>query len=152
MLESQQKFPARRQYSVNFKEHHMNRLAKPLAVAVILMTGGATAALSDPLQGSWSGSGYIKPTDGKRENVKCRVSYSPQGASVVAVSATCASASATIRQSGQLSMVSPSRYIGDFYNSEFDISGTIRVSVKGGSQTVSFSSSKANGNLNLTKR
>lgn len=129
----------------------MKRLAKLSAAAVLLATGGATAALADPLQGSWSGSGYVKPADGKRESVRCRVQYSPQG-SAVAVSATCASASVTIRQSGQLSMVSPNRYVGDFYNTEYDISGRIRVSVSGGSQTVSFTSSKASGSMSLSKR
>ena len=38
----------------------MKRLAKLSAAAVLLATGGATAALADPLQGSWSGSGYVK--------------------------------------------------------------------------------------------
>lgn len=131
----------------------MKRLAKLTAAAILMVTGGATAALSDPLlQGSWSGSGYVKPTDGKRESVRCRVQYNPQGSAVVAVSATCASASVTIRQSGQLSMVSPNKYVGDFYNTEYDISGRIRVSVSGGSQTVSFTSSKASGSMSLSKR
>lgn len=129
----------------------MKRLAKLTAAAVLMAVGGATAALSDPLQGSWSGSGYVKPTDGKRESVRCRVQYNPEG-SAVAVSATCASASITIRQSGQLSMVSPNKYVGDFHNSDFDISGRIRVSVSGGSQTVSFTSSKASGSMSLSRR
>lgn len=130
-------------------EKTMKRLPVILTAAVLSL--GATAAMADPLQGSWSGSGYVKPADGKRESVRCRVSYSPQGSSV-AVAATCASASITIRQSGQLSMVTANRYVGDFYNSDFDISGKIRVSISGGSQTVSFTSSKATGSLNLTKR
>jgi len=135
-----------------FRENHMKRLAKLSAAAVLLATASATASLADPLQGSWSGSGYVKPGDGKRESVRCRVQYSPQGSAVVAVSATCASASVTIRQSGQLSMVSPNRYVGDFYNTDYDISGRIRVSVSGGSQTVSFTSSKASGSMSLSKR
>lgn len=49
-------------------------------------------------------------------------------------------------------MVSPNRYVGDFYNTEYDISGRIRVSVSGGSQTVSFTSSKASGSMSLSKR
>ena len=130
----------------------MKRVAMLSATAVLLAMGGGTAALADPLQGSWSGSGYVKPTDGKRESVRCRVQYSPQGSKVVAVSATCASASATIRQSGQLSMVSPNKYVGDFHNSDYDISGRIRVSINGGSQTVSFTSSKASGSMSLSKR
>ena len=79
----------------------------------------------------WSGSGTVAPTGGQRPMVRCRVSYSPQGSKVVTVSATCTSASTTIHKTGQLSMVTPNRYVGDFYNSEYDISGRIRVSVSG---------------------
>lgn len=133
------------------KEPTMIRLPA-FMTAAILSFAAASGAVAEPLQGSWSGNGFFKPTDGKRESVRCRVSYSPQGTSVVAVSATCASASATIRQSGQLSMVSPNKYVGDFHNSDFDISGRIRVSVSGKSQTVSFTSSKASGSMSLSKR
>lgn len=129
----------------------MKSLAPLMTAAILIAMGSATAAIADPLQGSWSGTGYFKPTDGKRESVRCKVSYSPQG-SAVAVDATCASASATIHQSGQLSMVSPNRYVGEFYNAQYDIAGRIRVSVSGRSQSVSFTSSKATGAMNLSKR
>jgi len=123
-----------------------------LAVTALSFCVLPGVAHSEPLQGTWSGSGYVKPTDGQREKVRCRVSYSPQGSSVVAVSATCASASTTIRQSGQLSMVTANRYVGDFYNSEYDISGRIRVSVSGSSQTVTFSSARGKGSLSLRRQ
>lgn len=123
-----------------------------LAAAALNVCVFAGAASSEPLQGTWSGRGYVKPTEGQREMVSCRVSYSPQGSKVVAVSATCASASTTIHQTGQLSMVTPNRYVGDFYNSEYDISGRIGVSVSGSSQTVTFSGARGSGSLSLSKR
>lgn len=112
----------------------------------------ASSAAADMLSGNWSGSGYVQPKDGQREKVRCRVSYSPQGGSTVGVSATCASASLTIRQTGSLTMVNANRYVGDFYNSEYDISGRIRVSVSGNSQTVSFSGARGGGSLSLSRR
>jgi hypothetical protein len=130
----------------------MRPLSVVLTAAALNFCIFAEVAYSEPLQGSWSGSGYVKPTDGQRENVRCRVSYSPQGSKVVAVSATCTSASTTIRQTGQLSLVTPNRYVGDFYNSEYDISGRIRVSMSGSSQTVTFSSARGSGSLSLSKR
>lgn len=117
----------------------------------LLAFAGASVAKAEPLSGTWSGTGYVQPRDGQREKVRCRVTYSPQGSSVVAVSATCASASTTIHQTGSLSMVSPTKYIGDFYNSEYDVSGRIRVSVSGSSQTVSFSGAKGSGSLSLRR-
>ena len=130
----------------------MRPLPVLVAVAALNLCVLSEAAYSEPLQGTWSGSGTVAPTGGQREMVRCRVSYSPQGSKVVAVSATCTSASTTIHQTGQLSMVTPNRYVGDFYNSEYDISGRIRVSVSGSSQTVTFSSPRGKGSLSLRKQ
>lgn len=122
-----------------------------LAAAGLQLAMFSGVANAEPLQGTWSGSGYVKPTNGERERVSCRVSYQPQGASV-AVKATCASSSTTIHQTGQLSKVTANKYVGDFYNSEYDVSGRIRVSISGSSQTVSFAGSKGSGSLNLSRR
>jgi hypothetical protein len=110
------------------------------------------AAVAEPLKGTWSGSGYVRPAKGQSESVRCRVSYNPEGSKVVAVSATCASSSITLHQTGELSMVSPGRYVGDFYNPEYDVSGRIQVSVSGSSQTVTLSGPRGGGSLSLTKR
>jgi hypothetical protein len=130
----------------------MRPLTVLLGVAALSFCVFPEVAYSEPLRGTWSGSGTVEPAGGQREMVRCRVSYSPQGSKVVAVSATCTSASTTIRQTGQLSMVTPNRYVGDFYNSEYDISGRIRVSVSGSSQTVTFSSPRGKGSLSLRKQ
>ncbi len=122
-----------------------------LAAGIGLATLALPAA-AEGLSGNWSGRGYVKPKDGQRESVSCRVKYTPQGSSVVAVSATCASASTTIQQTGQLSMVSANKYVGDFYNSQYDISGRIRVTISGGSQTVTFSSDRGSGSMSLSRR
>lgn len=119
-----------------------------LAFALGLASAPASAA---ELSGTWSGTGSVKPKDGKTESVRCRVTYSPEG-SAVGVSATCASSSTTIRQTGSLTKVSDSKYVGDFYNSEYDISGRVRVSVSGSSQTVTFSSPRGSGSLSLSRR
>lgn len=130
----------------------MKTIAVKVIACALSLGVFAGAAHADILKGTWSGSGFVQPKGGERESVRCRVTYSPQGSSVVAVSATCASSSITIRQTGELSMVSPTRYVGEFYNSEYDISGRIRVSVSGGSQTVTFSSSRGGGSMNLSRR
>lgn len=123
-----------------------------------MLTGAwlAVSLLADPahaegLQGTWSGSGYVETTEGERDTVHCRVSYDPQGSKVVAVTASCTSSSTTIHQTGQLSLVNPNRYVGDFYNSEFDISGRIRVAISGSTQTVTFSGARGHGKLSLSR-
>lgn len=121
-----------------------------LAFAVALGPMAAPVQ-ADILSGTWRGNGYVKPKDGQRESVRCRVTYSPQGSKTVAVSATCASSSLTIRQTGSLTMVNANRYVGDFYNSEYDISGRVRVTVSGNSQTVTFGSARGSGSLSLRR-
>lgn len=123
-----------------------------IVLAAAVLTVSPLPAFADPLSGSWSGTGFVKPTDGQRESVRCKVTYNPEGASTVGVTATCASASTTIHQTGQLTMVSQSRYVGDFYNSEYDISGRINVTISGSSQTVNFSGARGSGTLNLSRR
>lgn len=121
-------------------------VAVPLVLAAL-----STGAQADTLSGTWSGSGSFKAKDGKSEAVRCKITYTPQG-SAVAVSAACASASATIRQTGSLTKVSDSKYVGDFYNNEYDVSGRVRVTVHGSSQSVSFSSAKGSGSMSLSRR
>jgi hypothetical protein len=112
----------------------------------------AMPALSATLNGTWSGTGYIKPNEGARENVRCRVTYSKQSSKVYGVRATCATSSQSIRQTGELLMIRPNRYVGDFYNKQFDIGGRIAVTISGSSQTVTFSSGNGGGQLRLKKR
>lgn len=126
----------------------MRRLVVALPLAFAALSSGA---LADTLSGTWSGSGSFKPKDGKAEAVRCKITYTPQG-TAVAVSAACASASATIRQTGSLTKVSDTKYVGDFYNNEYDISGRVRVTVSGSSQSVSFSSAKGSGSMSLSRR
>lgn len=91
------------------------------------------ASAASGLDGSWRGSGYVTPTSGERESVRCSVQYSRQSSKVFSVSAKCATASATIVQTGEVLEVSGGRYVGDFYNSQYDVSGRVRVQLSGNS-------------------
>lgn len=120
-----------------------------LAVVVIgfPMTGHAAS-----LDGSWSGTGFVKPSDSKRQKVRCRITYTRETSKVFRVRAACATTSNKFIQTGRVLKVSSKRYIGDFYNQKFDVSGRVRVSVSGSRQTVSFSSLKGHGRVTLRKR
>lgn len=122
-----------------------------LAAAAALAFPGPGSAQSVALEGTWSGSGYVATDAGQREQVKCRVRYVKETANVFAVSAVCASTSVKITQTGSISRVAENRYVGDFHNPEFDISGRVRVVVSGGQQTVTLSSSRGNGSLSLSR-
>ncbi len=122
-----------------------------LAVCAAFAAGPGHAA-SDPLAGTWSGGGYVQPKDGAREKVSCRVTYSRRSDKVYGVSATCASTSVKIQQTGELLHVSGNRYVGDFHNPQYDVSGRVRVVVNGGSQSVTFSSAHGGGAMTLRRR
>lgn len=127
------------------------KMMRTFLIALPLSCAFAATASADMLSGTWSGSGSVSPKEGKTEAVRCKVTYSPEG-SAVSVTATCASSSTTIHQTGSLSKVSDSKYVGDFYNSQYDISGRVRVTISGSSQTVTFSSPRGSGSLHLSRR
>ena len=117
----------------------------------------AAFAVSEPvvaagIEGTWSGRGYVKPADGKRETVRCKITYRRQTKKVFSVLAVCATPSAKIHQTGEVLMVRKNRFVGDFYSSEYDISGRVRVTLRGSRQTVTFSSARGRGSVTLSKR
>ena len=130
--------------------HPIRRWALGLATAALILLPASLAAAT--LDGSWSGDGAITPRNGERERIRCRVTYSRLSAKVYSVSATCASASTTIRQSGTVLMVRPDVFVGDFYNQQYDMSGRIRVVVSGSTQNVTLSSRDGSGWLRLRRR
>lgn len=121
-------------------------------VLVTMIALQATAATAGELAGNWSGSGYLMPKSGAKENVQCRVGYEKQTATVFRVSATCATASVKIIQTGEVLEVGADRYVGDFYNPQFDASGRVRVQLAGSRQSVTFSGPLGHGALTLSKK
>jgi hypothetical protein len=121
-----------------------------LTMAPLMLTAPAANAAS--LDGAWSGSGFVKPKSGEKENVRCRVRYNRQTDKVYGVVATCATPSNKIHQTGTLLKVNDDRYVGDFYNGQFDISGRVRVIVNGSRQTVTFSSGSGSGRMELRRQ
>ncbi len=120
-----------------------------LALAVLALSGPAVAAA---LEGTWSGGGHVKPTSGTREKLRCKITYRKRSSKVFSVRAVCATASVKINQTGEVLMVTPNRYVGDFYNPEFDVSGRVRVILRGSRQTVTFSGARGRGTVTLSKR
>lgn len=121
-------------------------LFMPLALFISHGPAGATS-----LEGAWSGTGMVNPNKGQREKVSCRITYKRESAKVFGVTAKCATSSVKMRQTGKLLEVSPSRYVGEFYNPDYDVSGRVRVIVKGSAQTVTFESPRGSGSVTLRK-
>lgn len=124
-------------------------LLVPLAAAVPGNAASATA-----LAGSWSGEGTVTDVQGPTEKVRCRVSYKQESDKVYGVEALCASTSKKMSQTGQLLEVRPGVYTGEFNLTQYDVTGRVRVVIDGDgeTQTVTFTSSKGDGEFTLTRR
>jgi len=124
-----------------------------LALAAFALLVSLEGAAASSLSGTWSGSGQVVPNEGQSEKVSCRISYSQQSAKVFDVNIRCTSTSSKqIRQAGQLRQVSPTQYVGQFNYAKRDISGQVRVTVRGSVQTVTFDSNKGQARVTLKKR
>ncbi len=98
--------------------------------------------------GSWSGGGTVVYASGQRERAHCNASYSGGGSTVV-MSGTCATPSGSASQSARLRRVGANSYSGSFFNSQFNTSGSIYVTVHGNTQSVSLRSGGGSASLTL---
>jgi len=123
-------------------------LGLALALALGVAAVAAPEARSEGLAGSWSGGGIVTFATGQRERARCHAHYSG-GGSFVSVNATCATPSGSVSQSANLRRVGANSYAGSFYNSQYNTSGSIHVTVRGNSQSVSLRSQSGYASLTL---
>ena len=122
------------------------------AVALTIGIGSSEAGSAKGLSGSWSGSGWVSFSNGAKEKARCRASYRPAGGGSYKVHATCATSSGKASQTATVYKLTSNRYRGSFYNADFNVRGTIRVVVSGGSQKVSLAGDGASAHLSLRRR
>ena len=104
------------------------------------------------LEGSWSGGGEVAfAATGSRERARCRAHYTRRSKDSYAMNATCATASGKAAQTATVHRVGENRYRGNFYNAEYDISGTIFVVVSGNSQSVRLTSASGSAAFRLSR-
>src|SRR5215813_13704923 len=107
------------------------RLGKIFGVLMIAAAFAAPPARSETnISGSWSGGGIVRYSDGQSERARCRAHFSQAGAHV-SLEAHCATASGTVEQSARLRRVGPNSFAGSFYNQQFNVSGSIHITVHG---------------------
>ena len=124
-----------------------------LPVTALIVTGALAKSTADPvsLAGSWSGGGWVSFASGAKEKARCHANYSRAGSDAYSLSATCATSSGKASQTATVYKVSEGRYRGSFFNSDFNVHGTIRVAVHGNSQDVSLSGDGASAGLSLSR-
>ena len=90
----------------------------------------AGASAPSGLEGTWNGKGWVSFSSGKRENARCRINFSGSVKRYL-LTATCATESGRISQTASVRQAGANAYVGSFYNGEYDVSGTIRITTRG---------------------
>jgi hypothetical protein len=109
------------------------------------LVSGAAAVHAEQVEGLWRGSGVVNPAEGRRERVRCRVTYTRRSAQRYRVTARCATASANIDQVGEVRHTGRNRLVGSFYNADFNLRGRIQITLSGNQQAVTFISDAGSG-------
>src|SRR5262245_20916198 len=110
-------------------------LGLPLLTAGLVASHGV-AAQSAGLEGSWHGGGSVAFASGQRERAQCHAQYRRASDRAYTVTATCATPSGRATQVATLRQTGGNTYQGQFRNNEYDVSGTIVVTVSGNRQSV----------------
>lgn len=105
--------------------------ATALAVAAGIFGVVPSPASAQTIVGSWSGSGTIVFPSGEQERARCRATFRPAAGGDVTMTGVCATASVRVSQSATLSRMTHNTYHGDFFNTEYNLSGSIRIRLQG---------------------
>jgi hypothetical protein len=123
----------------------------PFVLLGSLALSNASEAQPADLAGSWSGGGSVSFASGGRESARCRANYSRRSNTTYDLTATCATASGRATQTASVRSVGGNSYQGRFYNSEYNVSGTIHVVVRGNRQSVQLTSGAGSASLQLSR-
>jgi hypothetical protein len=95
------------------------------------LLGGASPAAAQSIHGTWSGGGMIIFPSGEKERARCRATFRQSGGGGLSMHGVCATASVRVSQSASLSRQTSTTYSGEFYNTEYNLSGSIRIRLQG---------------------
>jgi hypothetical protein len=135
--------------SLNLPRWKAAALAAPVLMAGL--AAGGQAAIAQSLEGSWSGGGSVAFASGQHERARCRAQYRRASATSYTVTATCATPSGSATQTATVRQVGGNTYQGQFHNSEYNVSGTIYVTVGGNRQSVRLTSESGSASLELRR-
>lgn len=139
---------------------HTQFLQKSAAAAAVVLalaafqlaSPAAHAASPASISGDWAGTGTFKLKSGNQERVRCRVKYGRIAGQDFSLNARCATSGTNIDQTGKLTRVSKSRYVGNVHNEQFNVSAKIVITVSGTHQDVSISGNEGSAKIRLKRR
>ena len=122
--------------------------ASLISAAALAMAAPASA---EGLVGSWSGSGQVQLPTGDSEKARCKATFHKAGSKSYSMNAVCASSSARVVQTASLEQVSNNKFSGDFNNPDYNVSGTIIITLSGDSLSAHLSGGGASAHFNLSR-
>jgi hypothetical protein len=134
------------------RSYTLQALAAALLTAICILVRSAPAECQGiNLEGVWSGGGTVTFASGDRERAHCRAHYRRRSNEAYVVTTVCATASARAEQTATLRKIGENKYRGSFYNSEYGVSGTVYVTVRGNRQSVRLTSSAGWASFTFTR-
>jgi hypothetical protein len=103
------------------------------------------------LEGSWSGGGTVILPSGGREKAHCRATFRRRSGNNFGMNAVCATASVRVAQTAKLVRVSANHFSGGFYNAQYNVSGSIAITVHGNRLSASLSAAGGTAHFNLSR-
>jgi hypothetical protein len=67
------------------------------------------------------------------------------------MTATCATSDVRVTQTASLDRTGPNQFIGDFFNSDFGVSGTIKITLNGNTLTAALNGDKGSAIMSLSR-
>lgn len=124
--------------------------------ALIMASGlgpGSPLSAAEPagLEGAWSGGGKVNFPSGETESARCRANFRKQGGNSYSMSATCATPSLRVQQTAVLRQTGPGHFAGEFHNAEYNINGSIRITVSGRSLSASLNGGGGSAHFSLSR-
>ena len=122
-----------------------------LAMLASPHVGEPALAQSSSLSGSWSGGGLVTFPSGDRERASCRATFRSQGGGSFSMYAVCATSSARVVQTANLSNTGGNTYSGSFFNTEHGVSGAISIRVTGNRLSASLQGGGGSARISLRR-
>ena len=121
-----------------------------LAAAACGLAMTPVEADTGKLGGSWSGSGTVNLSNGKVEKARCRATFKGSGPRY-SMNAVCATAAARAVQTAQVTQSGPNSWSGEFHNQEYNVSGSIRLVLHGGTLRASLNGAGASVYVTMSR-
>ena len=128
-------------------------LAKVASTLILAFTVLAVPVKAETmLGGSWSGGGRVIFQGGNTERARCRAHFVRQSSKRYFMSGVCATQSARVSQTATIVQTTNNKYYGRFHNEEFNVTGTLRISIRGGRMTATLKGKAGSAVLSLRRR